>query len=52
MSWLAGIAFVGIVALSAVAQSEYHKTCAPQKFRPCSQNDGNAEFSFFGFFPT
>ncbi len=26
MSWLAGIAFVGIVALSAVAQSEYHKT--------------------------
>jgi hypothetical protein len=26
MSWLGGIAFVGIVALSAVAQSKYHKT--------------------------
>jgi hypothetical protein len=26
--------------------------CAPQKFHPYSQNDGNSEFSFFGFFPT
>jgi len=22
-----------------------------QKFRPCSQSDGNADFAFFGFFP-
>jgi hypothetical protein len=24
---------------------------APQKFYPCSQDDGNAEFEFFSFFP-
>jgi len=25
--------------------------CAPQKFHPHWQDDGNAAFNFFGFFP-